>query len=437
MRPVRTIAVSLAITITAAACGGTDGEPGQPEADAAPGVTDDSVVIGTHHPLTGPAAPGYEHVSAGTRAVFDYINDNGGVNGRTIDYRVEDDAFDPGRTIDATRALIEEHEIFAMLGGLGTQTHAAVIDRLNDAGVPDLFVSSGALEWDQPEEYPLSYGFQVDYTKEAKIQGLYLSEHLSNEGVGLLYQNDDLGLAAQSGLEQYLSDEIVAWEEYEPGVPELTGQVASLKESGADVVVCSCIPAFLALAMLESASIGYEPQWVSTSFGGDTVILTGLIEDFTAGTEAADLPADAFLDELIITSFLPLVIMDGDPWIEFYREIHEEYNGGLPFTDSAVYGMVQATLFAQVLKEAGRDLTRQGLIDALHEHELAGPGLVPFAATEQDHGGYSGVMVGQYTAGGDFDVLQDPHTTDAGGGEVLPVEVERPAPADLDFYDGS
>ncbi|NYH50511.1 ABC-type branched-subunit amino acid transport system substrate-binding protein [Nocardiopsis arvandica] len=434
MRPLRILASTLAVAVLLASCSNGEGsDDAATEADTM-GVSDEAIVIGTHQPLTGAASPGFRHVSTGARAVFDYINDNGGIHGRRIEYQVQDDSFDPAQTLKSTRSLIEDHEIFAMLGGLGTPTHQAVIDELNEKHVPDLFVSSGALAWDQPEVYPYSYGFQVDYTREAKIQGKFISEEFPGDKVGLLYQNDDVGPSSHAGIEQYLTEEIVAWESYDPGVPELAGQVKELKDSGADVAVCYCIPAFLGLAILEATAIGYTPQWVAPSFGGDVKVITGLIGEYAKGTPAEDVPPEAFTDGLIITAFLPMVTQSDDPWTRFFLELHEKYNSGTPFTDTTVYGMVQATLFAQVLMKAGPDLTRQKLLDTLNSHEWRGPGLVPFAATEKDHSGYTGVMVVRHRAGEKPEILQEPMVTDSAGGEVLPFEMDRPSPDEVALF---
>ena len=107
-----------ALTLVATACSGA-GEVSDGDAvdlDVSTGVTEDSIVIGSHQPLTGPAAPGYLPVSQGARAIFDYINAQGGIHGREIDYRVEDDGYDPASTIDVTRQLVMEDEIFAKIG---------------------------------------------------------------------------------------------------------------------------------------------------------------------------------------------------------------------------------------------------------------------------------------------------------------------------------
>jgi ABC-type branched-subunit amino acid transport system substrate-binding protein len=429
-----TAATALALTLLATACGGAgeveDGAAA--DLDVSTGVTDDSVVIGTHMPLTGPAAPGYSQIPVGAGAVFDYVNANGGVHGRTIDYRVEDDAYDPTRTIEVTRDLVLSDEVFAMLGGLGTPTHSKVIDYLNDEGVPDLFVSSGALMWNQPETYPLSYGYQVDYTKEAKIQGAYIAEHFPDAEVGYFHQNDDVGVDSQAGLDQYLADQVVAVESYESGVTDIGPQIAALERAGADLVVCSCVPTYTALALLEAAGIGYEAQFVASSIGADTATLEALLGEF-AEEAGADVPPDALIDGLISTGYLPQVGTD-DAWVELYTAIYEEYGGEAPLTNTTLYGMVQATLFVQVLEAAGQDLTRQSLIDALGSREWAGPGLVPFVASEDDHSGYTGAYVSQYRAGEQPETLQEPRVTDSEGGDIEEFEMERPEPQDIPLF---
>src|SRR5699024_12184410 len=103
--------------------------------------------------------------------------------------------------------------------------------------------------------------------------------------------------------------------------------------------------------------IGYEPQWVAPAFGGDVEVVTELIETYAEGTPAEDIPPETFLDGLLVTAFLPLAVQKDDPWIEFYREIHDEYNEKTPFADTTVYGMVQATLLAQVLMDRSEEHT--------------------------------------------------------------------------------
>src|SRR4051794_21177148 len=160
-----TVATSLA------ACGGGDsggggggGSEGNEASDT--GVTEDSIKIGAHYPLTGVAAPGYSEIPTGVQAYFDYVNDNGGVNGRQIDYVFKDDGYNPTNTSSVVNELVLDDEVFAIMGGLGTPTHSAVLDFLNSESVPDLFVASGSLLWDDPEENPYTFGWQPDYEIE-------------------------------------------------------------------------------------------------------------------------------------------------------------------------------------------------------------------------------------------------------------------------------
>jgi ABC-type branched-subunit amino acid transport system substrate-binding protein len=168
------LAVALASVLVLSGCGGageTPADGGGQKGEAAPGVTDTEVVIGTHQPLTGPAAPGYSKISVGARAVYDHLNDHGGINGRKITYKVEDDGYNPTKTVEVVKKLVLQDKVFAIVGGLGTPTHSKVLDYLTGEGVPDLLVSSGALMWNAPDKHPNTFGYQVDYTREGKVQG--------------------------------------------------------------------------------------------------------------------------------------------------------------------------------------------------------------------------------------------------------------------------
>lgn len=152
---------SASLFVTACGAGGNDDDEGSTQAEGdTTGITESSIKIGTHMPLTGVAAPGYSTIPEGQKAYFDYVNANGGICERDLELVVRDDGYNPSNTSQVTNQLVLQDEIAAMLGGLGTPTHSAVIDFLNEEEVPDLFVSSGALAWNQPEKYPYSFGWQ-------------------------------------------------------------------------------------------------------------------------------------------------------------------------------------------------------------------------------------------------------------------------------------
>jgi len=434
MRSSRSLtAVALASALVLGACGGAGETPannGSQNSEPAPGVTDTEVVIGTHQPLTGPAAPGYSRISVGAKAVYDAINDGGGINGRKITYKVEDDGYNPTKTVEVVKKLVLQDKVFAMVGGLGTPTHSKVLDYLTTEGVPDLLVSSGALMWDAPDKHPNTFGFQVDYTREGKIQGQYIKDNFAGKKVGLLVQGDDVGTDTQKGLDQFIKDQIVDRKTYDPANTDVTPQISALQAAGAEVLVCECIPAFTALTILTSLKIGYQPQLVVSSIGADPATLTGLVEQFAkkGGTEVS---GGALLTGIIGTRYLPTVRGTDDPWITFFKEIHDKYIPQEAFTDTLLYGMAQAYTFGQVLKAAGKDLTRQKLIDAMSSGELKGPGLTPFAFSKDSHSGYTGALVFQIAADGGVKTLQEAKTTDRENGEVKAYQEKRPTPQDV------
>ena len=147
---------------------------GNSKAAAVPGITATTITVGTHQPLTGPAAPGYSKISAATKAYFDYVNSKGGVNGRKIVYKIMDDGYNPATTQTDVHQLVLDDKVFAILNGLGTPTHTGVLDFLKTNKVPDLFVASGSRSWNQPTKYPDTFGWQPDYTVEGKILGNYI-----------------------------------------------------------------------------------------------------------------------------------------------------------------------------------------------------------------------------------------------------------------------
>ncbi|OLR92986.1 ABC transporter substrate-binding protein [Actinokineospora bangkokensis] len=424
-------ALALTLLLVVSACGGAGETPtgGPAVKDERAGVTDTTVLIGTHQPLTGPAAPGYSTISAGARAVYSYVNDNGGINGRTIEYRVEDDGYNPTRTVEVVKKLVLQDKVFAVVGGLGTPTHTKVTDFLTTEGVPDLLVASGALAWDEPATSPMTFGFQVDYTRESKILGKYIAEELAGKKVGVLYQNDDVGRDAQAGLDQFVKDAIVSRQPYDPANTDVLPQVTALKAAGAEVVVCECVPAFTALTILTSARVGYKPKFVANSIGADVRTLSGLLSEF--GKRAgAQVSVPALLEGFTGAGYLPNMDSD-DPWIALFKQIHAKYIPEVPLTDTVISGMATAFTFAQALKEAGRDLTRSGLIKAMESGRISGPGLTPFAFSADSHAGLTGAYVFTVDAQAKVQQVWAPMVTDRGTGPVTPAPTERRTPADV------
>jgi branched-chain amino acid transport system substrate-binding protein len=419
--------LAAAVALTACSGAGETDTSGTQAADSAVGVTKDAVVIGTHQPLTGPAAPGYSKISVGARAVYQSINDGGGVNGRKIDYKVEDDGYNPTKTVEVVKKLVLQDKVFAIVGGLGTPTHSKVVDYLNSEGVPDLLVSSGALAWDNPQKAPTTFGYQVDYTREGKIQGKYIKDTFAGKKVGYFTQNDDVGRDTQAGLDQFIKDQTVAKQGYDSANTDVTPQLSALKAAGAEIVVCECIPAFTALAVLAAAKIGYKPQFVVSSIGADPATLSGLLQDF-AKRGGASVSSGQLLNGLIGTGYLPDVAQTSDPWVAYFKGIHDKYIAKEPFTNTVLYGMVQAYTFAQALKAAGPEPTRQKVVDAMSSGSLKGPGLTPFGFSKDSHAGYTGAYVFKINPDVTTTIIQQPSVTDRGTGAITPYTGERATP---------
>ena len=399
--------VTGAVTAAAlvAACGGG----GRPDNDSGGGgasdvgITDDTVTVGGHFPLTGVAAPGYSEIPTGAKAYFDYVNAQGGVNGRKIEYIVKDDGYNPTNTSQVTNELVLKDEIFAMVGGLGTPTHSAVVDFLNSEGVPDLFVSSGSRQWgDDVEEKPETFGWQPDYEVEGKIIGQYVAENMPDAKVGLFLQDDDLGVDSEKGVRQFLDDQIVAVERYTSGNTDIAPQIAGLQAKGADLVLGFNTPAYTALSRLVSMKLNYNPDWYYSSIGSDPALVGGLLAKFSEGA----VKGGGLLDGSLTTEYLPGIDDADSPWTELWQKVWDEQGGEGELTNFRIYGMSYAYTFVQTLMAAGEDPTRESLVEALEniDPDLPGPQLAPFRYSADSHLGISGLRVAEIKGQGTKDL---------------------------------
>lgn len=413
------LALVTAVALLLSACG-AGGRPSGEEGGAQPGITPQSVKVGAHFPLTGVASPGYSDIPTGTQAYFSYVNANGGVNGRQIEYVFRDDAYNPTQTSQVVNELVLQDQVFAMLGGLGTPTHSAVLDYLNSEGVPDLFVSSGSLLWNQPERNPQTFGWQPDYEIEAKIIGQYVAQNFPDAKVGLFLQDDDLGRDAEVGVRRYLDAQIVAAERYTPGNTDVAPQIAALQASGADLVIGFNVPSYTALSQLQSLRLNYTPQWVYSNIGSDPALVGSLLARFSEGavTDAG------LLDGVLTTEYLPSVEATADPWTQLFTRVWQEHGTGGELTNFRIYGMAQAYAFVQALQAAGPEPTREGLVSAVEREgaQMQGPWLAPYRFSEQSHAGISGVKMSRIAG--------------AGTEDLTPVQVTDNGEAPITAYQG-
>ncbi|WP_344128874.1 ABC transporter substrate-binding protein [Luedemannella flava] len=406
----RTVAIvtSLLLAGTAVAACGDDKA-------AVPGVTDTEIVIGTHTPLTGPAAAGYSEIAPAAKAYFDYVNANGGVHGRKITYKIMDDGYNPANTTQVVRQLVLQDKVFAILNGLGTPTHTGVLDFLNTNKVPDLFVASGSLSWNQPTKYPQTFGFNTDYTVEGKILATHVKTTFAGKKVCFLGQDDDFGRDSLAGVKKVLGT-LAAEQKYTVTNANVGPQIGAFKAAGCEVVILATVPGFTALSIGTAARLAFRPQWVVSNVGSDYPTVAALLK------EAAPLA-----EGMIGISPLPAATDAADPWTALFKKVHDQYSPGTPFNGNAIYGMSVAYLFVQALQAAGKDLTREGLIAAVEKGGFTGPGYAPLRYSRTNHSGYGGGRLTRVASAAQA-FFGPVYETDPADGPVAEYTQQRPAP---------
>jgi ABC-type branched-subunit amino acid transport system substrate-binding protein len=420
----RLVAGGALVVLAAAACGGGSSGGGSGSSNA-PGVTDTTITIGSTQPLTGPAAPGYSEISAASKAYFDYINTNGGINNRKIIYKFLDDGYDPSKTVTLTKKLVLQDKVFAIFNALGTPTHQQVVDFLNQSKVPDLFVASGCLCWDDVSSHPYTFGWQTDYTVEGKILGDYIKKHFAGKKIAYFYQDDDFGQDGVKGLDMEIPKSmVVAREAYQVTNPNVAAQVAKMQAAKADVVVSFSIPAFTALLQLTSLKLNFKPQLAVSNVGSDPLTLAGLLEAF-AKKAGATVKGSDLIQGIITDGYLSSLGDPSNSWIQLFKQIHDQYIPKLPFDGNVLYGMAVAYTFAEALKAAGSNPTRDGIVKAVEAGLPQGPGTVPFRYSDSSHAGFTGAQIG-VIKGTAIELQGTPMTTDDGSGPVQSSSAKQP-----------
>jgi ABC-type branched-subunit amino acid transport system substrate-binding protein len=316
-------------------------------------------------------------------AYFKFANANGGVNGRKITLKVLDDGYNPTKTATDTRELVLQDKVFAMVGALGTPTHTAVLDFLAQNKVPDLFVSSGSRSWNNVDKYPTTFGWQPDYTVEGKILGDYIKKTFPGKTVCSFGQGDDFGTDGVEGVELTVGTKLKTKQTYTPTNTNVGPQIGALKAAGCEVNVAFTVPGFTALALGTAAQLKYQAQWVVSNVGSDIVTLSGYLKENT----------NALLEGVVTDAYLPITTDTSNSWIKLFQKVDQQYDNNAPFDGNVLYGMALAYTTLQALKNAGQDLTRGSLVDAVNKGGFTGPGLTPFRFSSTDHSGYSGTQI--------------------------------------------
>jgi len=408
--PARMAAIAGLVTLSlaAAACssssssnggGGKSGGGGKtPLTASAPGITTSTITIGSHQPLTGIAAPGYSEIAPASNAYFQYVNAHGGIYGRKIVYKYLNDQYNPAMTSTVVHQLILQDNVYAIFNGLGTPTHLAVAPFINGEKVPDVFVASGCECWNNPSSLPETFGWQLDYVREGKILGNYIKEHFKGKKVGVFYQDDEFGQDGLKGLSlEVPKSQIVSKQNYDPTNIKIGPQIAALKAAGAQVVVSFTVPAFTAIMKLTMLGLKYDPQLVVSDVGSDPITLAGLLASFAKNKTAGF--GNSLTEGIITDGYLPSTGQTSNSWIALFSKIHQQYLPKLPLDGNVLYGLSVGYTFVQAMFKAGRNPTRQDLIDAINGGLPQDASIAPYAYSATDHNGITGAYMAVIKSG--------------------------------------
>jgi ABC-type branched-subunit amino acid transport system substrate-binding protein len=321
-----------------------------------PGVTDTEIKVGSTNPYSGPASA-YGTIGRASAAYFKMINEQGGVNGRRINFISLDDGYSPPRTVEQVRKLVEVDKVLLLAGTLGTPTNTAIHKYVNARKVPHIFVNTGATKWGDPKNYPWTMGFNLSYQSESAIYARYILDTKPDAKIAILYQNDDYGKDYVHGLKQALGDKaskmIVAELTYEVTDPTVDSQIVTLKGSGADTFFNVTTPKFAAQAIRKAYDIGWKPLHVinNVSASVGSVLTPAGLEKSVGLITAVYVkdPADPqWKDDAGMKEYLA--------WMRKYYpegDVKDVFN---------VSGYLIAQGVVQVLKQCGDDLTRENVM---------------------------------------------------------------------------
>jgi len=320
------------------------------------GASDTEIKIGNVEAYSGPASA-YGIIGKTEDAYFKMINEQGGINGRKINWISYDDGYSPPKTVEQVRKLIESDEVFLIFNALGTPTQTAVQKYQNIKKVPQLFLATGASKWNDPKEFPWTMGFQPSYRVEARIFAKYILKTKPDAKVAVFYQNDDFGKDYVAGLKEVFGDKtssiLIAEESYETTEPSIDSHIVKLKGTGADVVVNISTPKFAAQAIKKMAELEWKPMHVLTDVSisiGAVMKPAGLenSEGVLSATYIKDASDPQWKDDAGMKKFMAFI---------------DKYMPGANVSDTnLVYGYAAAQTMVQVLKQAGDNLTRENVM---------------------------------------------------------------------------
>jgi len=341
---------------------------------ATPGVSSTEIHLGSSVPLSGEAAIA-GNVARGVEAYFKYVNDKGGVFGRKITFTYLDDGYEPGRAVTNTIRLIQQEQVLAVFSSLGTSNNLAVRKLLNDAKVPQLYVSSGATTFGRDyKKYPWTIGYIPPYSEEGALYGRYVVKNIKRPKVAVLYQNDDYGRDLLGGLKRGLgsrASSIVASVGYDPTSADVQPQVTQLKASKANVLMVFAFGKFSLQAFNAVSRLGWKPQIFVNDVSSASALMAIVPQNAANGAISIVFGKDPAAP-----------LWRNDKGIRLFQSILGKYGSSVNSRDLKdgyfTAGMATAYTMVDTLKKAGKNPTRQSVMNAAtHLNEKGNPFVLP------------------------------------------------------------
>ena len=393
-----------------------------------PGLTATTIKLGITLPMTGIASPGYNKIPGAMKAYFDYVNANGGVNGRKISLVVKDDQYIPATAVARANELILRDRVFALVGTLGTASTKALTSstQLSRRGIPSLFVNTGWSGFADKKAYPTTFSILPSYQMEAKIMAKFIKDKYAGKKIALIYQDDDFGRDALAGFKTagLTFDTLIPYASGSQALPATgAGWISRLRTAAPDVTVVFGVSSATTALLGNAFAAGWvgKTQFILGSVGGDATTIA-----------ATNRGLVGLLNGAKGLSFAPAPSDSSDEYIKLFQTIYAAAQPTQTFDNNVVAGMSNAFLAVQAIKAAGKNLTRKGLINAIETKgsTFANPFLTPLGYSTTSHVGATGYWFGTYGPtgaltpdGGKYTV----YTTDSGTGPVVESTYKRPA----------
>jgi branched-chain amino acid transport system substrate-binding protein len=334
-------------------------------------ASDNTIKIGNTAPYSGPASA-YGTIARAEAAYFQMLNDNGGINGRKVEFMTLDDGYAPAKTVEQTRRLVEQDDVLALFSSVGTAPNISVQKYLNLKKVPQLFVSSGATRWNDPEHFPWTVGFNPTYEQEGRIYAQYILKTKPSAKIAIIIPNEDAGKDYLKGFKEGLGehgDQLVAQTTYLTTDPTIDSQMVLMQTSGADVLFAEATPKFAAQAIKKAGAMGWKPL----------IILPSVSNSYAAVLEPAGLENSTGVVTGLYLKDPNDPLWANDPGLRDWLAWMKKYQPGVSTGDLYnVQGYTAAQVMSTVLQNCKDDLSRDNILkQATMLDGLALPMLLP------------------------------------------------------------